>query len=372
MKKKLIFPDYTKSNLNITATLAEFLGATNKNATLPILKEELKKNYKNIVYMIFDGMGTHPLERNFGPNSFLRKHIKQTLVSTFPSATAVATTCLRTNTLPRENGWFGGLIYFDDLNKSVQILRSIDYITKEPVDISHEPLDKRGFFFDDAKTDYNISTVLPPYVETDGKKTDYVFPEFEFKKGITKIQQICKRRGKQFVYYYYHDPDRTMHRCGVTGKESKTLLKEISKSIEWLYNNTKDTLIIVTSDHGHIDLKGHIPVYKDKQIMDLLDAPLYLEDAAVTFRVKKGCKTKFVELFNKKYGKYFELFKTKDLFERGFFGDRGNKGDVLGEYIAVSNYEHKQILLNEKIRINKGGHGSLTEEMEVPLILIGN
>ena len=41
-----IKPDFTRSNLNISATLAEFLGAPNKNATLPILKEELKK-YQN-------------------------------------------------------------------------------------------------------------------------------------------------------------------------------------------------------------------------------------------------------------------------------------------------------------------------------------
>lgn len=372
MKKQFILPDFTKSNLNITATLAEFLGAPNKNATLPILKAELAKGYKNIIYMIIDGMGIHPLMRNFGPNNFLRRNIKQTLVSTFPSATAVATTALRTNTLPLENGWLGGLIYFDDIDKTVQVLRSLDYLTKQPVDISHEPLTPRNFFFDDAHTDYAINTVLPPYVQTNHNKNDYVFPEFEFQKGITKLQQICKRPGKQFIYYYYHDPDRTMHRCGVCGKEAKTLLNEISNSIEWLYKNTKDTLIILTSDHGHIDIKGHIAMYKDKQIMSLLETPLYLEDLAVAFRVKKGCKTQFVELFNKKYGKYLKLFKTKDLINRGFFGNRGDKGDILGDYIACSNYEHRQVLLNEKIHINKGGHGSLTEDMEVPLILIGN
>lgn len=41
--KKLLVPDFCKSIVNISATLAEFLGAPNRNATLPILKKELCK-----------------------------------------------------------------------------------------------------------------------------------------------------------------------------------------------------------------------------------------------------------------------------------------------------------------------------------------
>lgn len=372
MKKKLILPDYTKSNINITATLAEFLGAPNKNATLPLLKAELAKNYKNVVYMIFDGMGIYPLEKTLPQNNLLRTNIKQTLVSTFPSATATATTSLRTNLLPLEHGWLGGLLYFKDLDKTVQTLRSLDYITKQPVDISHEPLEPRDSFFFKGHSDYCINTVLPPYVEIEKQKNNFVFPEDEYRQGITKIQQICKRKEKQFVYFYYHNPDRIMHRFGVKSKESKQLISEISSSVEWLYKNTKNTLIIITADHGHIDLKGWIPLYKDKQIMDMLDAPLYMDDAAITFKVKRGQKTKFAQIFKQKYGKYLELFKTSDLIKQGFFGNRGDKGAILGEFIACSNYEHKQVLLNEKVHKNKGGHSSLTEEMEVPLIMLTN
>ena len=45
--KKFIKPNWSKSNLNISATLAEFLGAPNTNKTLPKLKSELAKGYKN-------------------------------------------------------------------------------------------------------------------------------------------------------------------------------------------------------------------------------------------------------------------------------------------------------------------------------------
>ena len=90
--KNFIIPNWTNSNLNISATLAEFLGAPNKNATLPILKRELDKQYKNVVFICFDGLGINPININLDKNDFLRKNIKQTLVSTFPSTTTNATT----------------------------------------------------------------------------------------------------------------------------------------------------------------------------------------------------------------------------------------------------------------------------------------
>lgn len=48
--KDFIIPNFQQSNLNISATLAEFLGAPNKNATLPVLKAELAKGYKMLYF----------------------------------------------------------------------------------------------------------------------------------------------------------------------------------------------------------------------------------------------------------------------------------------------------------------------------------
>lgn len=71
--KKFNLPNFTHSNLNISATVAEFLGAPNSNATLPAVKAELAKNYKNVVFICFDGMGINPLEKCLDKTDFLRK-----------------------------------------------------------------------------------------------------------------------------------------------------------------------------------------------------------------------------------------------------------------------------------------------------------
>ena len=89
---KFIKPDWENSNLNISATLAEFLGAENKNKTLKILNDELEKGYKNVVFICLDGFGINPININLDENALLRKNIKQVLTSTFPSTTTNATT----------------------------------------------------------------------------------------------------------------------------------------------------------------------------------------------------------------------------------------------------------------------------------------
>ena len=111
--KSFILPDFKHSNLNISATLAEFLGVKSNNATLPILKKALKKEYKNVVFICFDGMGVYPLTQNLEATDYLIRNITDTLVSTFPSTTANATTSLTTDTLPLEHGWSGWSVYFE-------------------------------------------------------------------------------------------------------------------------------------------------------------------------------------------------------------------------------------------------------------------
>lgn len=366
MLKKLIKPDWQNSNLNISATLAEFLNAPNNNATLPILKEELNKGYKNVVFICFDGMGINPIKKNLKRKDFLRKNIVQTLTSTFPSTTTNATTSLITNKLPLEHGWLGWSLHFEEINKNVDIYLHSDSQTSEAVDYIYPLVDNGDCYFDHAKTDYKITAILPIYVQT---KTEKIAFETE-SEMIEKIKEVCSQDGKQFVYAYCPEPDSTMHKFGVKSLEAKEKIKAINESVEKLYNELEDTLIIITADHGQVDIKGYTEFYKDKELNDMLECVPYLDARTPAFIVKKGMEQEFENKFTKKYGKDFKLFKTKDLIEQNYFGERGNYGKILGDYIAVGTYTHKQFISFENMPRFKGHHTSLTEEMFVPLILL--
>ena len=365
--KKLFKPDWCNSNLNISATLAEFLNAPNKNSTLPIIEQELKKNYRNVVFICLDGMGINPIKKNLKRKEILRKNIVQTLTSTFPSTTTNATTSLITNKLPMEHGWFGWSLRFDEIKRNVDIYLHSDSQTREKVDYVYPLFDNGDCYFDNAETDYEIVAVLPEYVKT---KTQNRINVEDDKQLFDSIKNICQKDGKHFVYAYNPEPDATMHDFGVTIKEAKEKINTINKYVKKLYDEVENTLIIITSDHGQVDVKGYTEFYKDKELNDMLESVPFLDARTPAFIVRKGLGQEFETKFKKKYGKDFCLFKTKDLIEQNYFGKIGNYSKLLGDYIAVGTYTHKQFISYENMPRFKGHHTSLTEEMLVPLILL--
>ncbi len=366
---KFIKPNFKKSNLNISSTLAKFLNVNNDKPTLKILEKELNKNYKNVVFMCFDGLGMYPIKKNLDKNNILVKNIVKTLRSTFPSTTTNATTSLYQNKYPLEHGWLGWSLYYKEKDKCVDIYLDKDSKTGEEVDTSELKIDKKEYYFDYANTEYQINSVFPSYVTVNNKENNHVFEdEGEF---FLNISNILKRETKQYIYAYFPDPDSTMHRNGVTSKEAYKVINSIAKQVEKLVNEYKDTLFIITADHGQIDINGYIEIYKDEEIMDLLKIYPYLDSRSPCFIVKDGKHKEFEKKFKEKYSKDFKLYKSSTLIKKGYFG-KGDKSYLLGDYIGIGTYTHKQMLLNESSPRFKGHHTSLTEEMEVPLILIKN
>ncbi len=366
--KKYILPDFERSNLNISATLAEFLGAPNKNATLPVVKEFLDRKYKNVVFICFDGLGVYPLSRNLDQNNFLRRNIKETLLSTFPSTTTNATMSLLSNQLPAEHGWFGWSMYFEEINKNVDIFLNCDSLTGNPVEYEHSPLGKIDYYFDQGNSEYSINTVFPGYVRVAHPERNHAFENID--GFFQALKDICLKPEKQFIYAYYPDPDSTMHDYGVTSPETRGVIETISRKMEALNENTEDTLFIITADHGQVDIEGYVKFYEDETLMDMLEIYPFLEARAPSFFVKEGREKDFEQYFHLKYGTDFELFKSEELINMGYFGTRGDKTELLGDYTAIGTYTHKQALLTPNSTKYKGHHTSLTEEMEVPLILL--
>jgi len=367
--KDFIMPDYTRCILNISATLAEYLGVPNRIPTLSAIEKELSKNYKNIVFICFDGLGIEPITRNLPSDNFLRQNIIETLVSTFPSTTTNATTSLLYNKYPLEHGWFGWSMHFEELNQNIDIFKNKDSSTGKPVEIVSSPLGKFDYYFDIANSDYSINTVFPNYVNINHPERNTVIADID--ELSNAIKAICRKSGKQFVYSYYGEPDYTMHFRGISGQGVREIFESISNAIEDLYNSVEDTLFIITADHGQIDVEGYVEFYKDEVLMDMLEIYPYMEARAPAFLVKEGMTEKFEEHFKRKYREDFVLYPSHELVEKGFFGEFGDKTHLLGDYIAIGTYTHKQaVFLSDQMRF-KGHHTSLTEEMNVPLIMIG-
>ncbi len=367
--KKFIEPDYTRSNLNISATLTEFLGAPNRLPILPSVSAELKRNYKNIVFICFDGLGIHPLEMNLPESDFLRQNITQTLLSTFPSTTTNATKSLLFNKYPLEHGWFGWSMHFKELNTNVDIFLNKDSITKEDILVSKSPLGNFDYYFDMANSDYSVNTVFPPYVVIAHPERNTAINTLE--ELSLAVKSICSREGKQFIYAYLGEPDSTMHFDGVSGTETTLIFKSISDTVKDLYDSLDNTLLIITADHGQVDIEGYVEFYNDRELISMFKVPPYMETRAPAFIVKDGYAEDFEKHFKGHYSDDFVLYRSEELVKKGYFGEWGDKAHLLGDYIAIGTYTHKQALFSPLQTRYKGHHTSLTEEMEVPLIMLG-
>lgn len=362
---RFIKPDFNNNIINISATIAEFLGCPNDKPTLPALSRELAKGYKNVVFVILDGMGVYPVEKNLAEGAFFKKNTIQVLTSVFPSTTTNATTTYLTDKYPMEHGWFGWSLYLEELGRAVDIYPEVDSETGEHIEQGY--MKKRlpvEPYYKNSKL-YATNVVVPEFFDDDYHNR-YVWESVEEIYGY--IAQICKKEGRQFVYTYCTEPDSTMHRYGVTSPEARRVINALNDGFEGLCGECADTLFIISADHGQIDIDGCIELYKDGELLSMLEWQPFLEARATAFKVKPQSRGKFIATFNKKYGTDFELFKTEELIKDNYFGGSGGHAELLGDFIAVGK-TNKIFKLHARGHDFKGHHTSLTEEMEVPLIL---
>jgi hypothetical protein len=259
---------------------------------------------------------------------------------------------------------------YERLNKNIDIFLNRDSYTGEKVEIKESPIGEKNYYFDNANSSYSINTVFPPYVYVKYPDRNHVSNNMD--EFFENIKKICNKDGKQFVYAYFDDPDATMHQNGVSSVEAKEIISKLSQKTEELYSSLGDsTIIIITADHGHIDINGYVELNKDEKLMDMLTIYPYMEARAVAFKVKENKEKEFEDYFNKKYGVDFQLHKSSELIEDNYFGESGDKSSLLGNYIAIGTDTYKQALLTPNYPKFKGHHTSLTDkEMEVPLIIL--
>jgi len=378
--QRLVFPDFKHSIVNLAATMAQFLGKVPQHPILPKLAEKLKPTYKNVVYLVIDGMGARILEKNLPNDSFLRQHQIDTVTSVFPSTTAAATTSLLSGLTPSEHGWFAWSVDFD--GTIVELFPNRNFYT-------HELLPNRNFamqhlpypkIYDQVQTDRAIYTCYP-----DNLSSKIHAPhEIEFRNlrdMFRRLHQVCNETNSKFIYGYYANLDSTMHGYGTTARRSRRLLQKIERGIARLAKKHPDTLLVVTADHGQNDVQGFTYICDDAEIQDCLAHPISLDPRGACFKIKPGKDADFQAAFQK-YENDFTLFASQDLIQKGVFGDFKLHPEYqkhLGDYIAIGGETAKMMVFKRGEeyhghgkRLYHGEHTGLTaDEMAVPVIVIG-
>jgi len=367
----MIFPDFETSILNVSATLAKYLGNESEYKSLPVLETELYKDYKNVVLIVMDAMGQSTIDQHLKPTSFIRKNNRQTITSVFPSTTTCATTTLLNAKSPAEHGWFAWAMNFKEISRTLKLYKNQDYYTNEKLEGENYARKRLGYeyFFSNVKN-HDVYTCMPAEINFKthaDKNVNFTNTKQMFKS----LNDICKKPNAKFVYAYNDVPDMIMHDFGTQSKKIKKFLKMLDAKLEKLNKKNPDTLLVITADHGMIDIAEHVEIYKDKEITNCLEQNLSLEPRAAAFHVKKEMHAKFKSAF-KKYEQDFELFTTKQLIDKGVFGKfTGDKNkEFLGDFIAIAKTD-KALAFKQKDFYKANHTGTSKQEMLVPLIIKG-
>lgn len=359
-------PDYDRSLVNLINSILVFYGAQAKHPTLKELDVHLNQAYKNVVLMVFDGMGVHNLNQLLPHDSFLRRHMVSTISSVFPPTTTAATTSLESGLLPCEHSWLGWSLHFDEINANVNIFPN----TGE----DHLPAHETHM----AKSLIPYVTIYDLINESKQVQTDSVSPfgsieVHQFDAFLSAIRHRCADEGRHFLYTYWFEPDLTMHVKGIESKQTAEWVERIDKAVEMLSHDLDDTLLIITADHGLIDGKNLL-ITDYPEVMDTLKHLPTIEPRALAFHVLEGREQDFEKAFKESLGDYFKLYSKAEAIDAKLFGDGDEHPrfrNFLGDYLAIALNEHSLFKSPEEKAKFKGVHAGATEmEMIVPLIIV--
>ena len=358
--------NYNECLTNLACSIRKYFGLEYHHNTLPYIDEILERDKpKNVIVILFDGMGSRILNRTLDDDAFFIKNELKEITSVFPATTTAATTSIRTGLNPCEHGWLGWNTYIPNIDKVITLFKDYE---KESKEINED--------FLRIKNDVLVSKTITDEINEKGEfysKELFPFGTYPYKDlddMLRIILEESQKPGKKYLYGYDDDPDKSMHVLGPDHSYVQGLIKLRSEKIEELCEILEDSVLIVIADHGHIKI-NHFYLTDYPEIMELLERSTSIEERALSFKIKDGCHQKFMELFIKSFGDYYDLYNKQDIIDSKLFGDGIEIKlfrEAIGDYIAIAKSNYAIVTPGDEILASQHA-GYTDDEIYVPLIV---
>ena len=381
--KNIVLPNYDHCILGTITSILKYYNVETKHKSSEKIDNLLKeREYKNVVFLILDGLGEHILNE-ISSEGILNKNKIDCVTSVYPSTTTAALTTYYSGQPPYETGWIAWSQYFKEYGRALDMFTHNESYMGEPlkeplIDVFKTVVNYETIFEKIEKASPNVKAyeVEPEYAEKRAKRT---IKADNIDELIMNIEELCKEPERKFILAYSDNPDGLLHKYGTTSEEVKIFIKETEQKIEEMVKKfNEDTILIISADHGHKDVEKQYTLLDYPEIQECLIIPASLESRVLAFWVKEEMKELFVERFNKVFKNEFWLMKKEEFLNKYHFLGYGNKhskiDDFIGNYVALSvggSMIRIETFLAEGKPIKKSTHCGLTkEEMEVPVIVM--
>lgn len=315
--KNIVLPNYDHCILGTITSILKYYNVNTKHKSSEKIDKILKeKKYKNVIFLILDGLGEHILNR-ISLDGFLNKNKIDCVTSVYPSTTTAALTTYYSGQPPYETGWIAWSQYFKEYGRALDMFSHNESYLREPlkkplIDVYKTIINYETVFdkIERASPDVKAYEIEPEYAERRAKRS---LKANNLDELIMNIKDLCTMPDKKFILAYSDNPDGLLHKFGTTSEEIKLFIKEVEKKIEEMVKDfDADTILIVSADHGHKDIEKSYSLNDYPEIRECLIMPESLESRALSFWVKEEMKEIFVQRFNKVFKNAFWLMTKKN------------------------------------------------------------
>lgn len=374
-------PDYNHSILNLITSILKYYKVKTNHTSLETLDKQLQTKYKNIVFIILDGMGEHILNK-LSPDGYFKSKQIDCITSVYPSTTTAALTTYYSGKSPYETGWIAWSQYFKEYGRAIDMLKQKESYKGESIENAKinvfETIVKYTTIYEQieqASPNVKAYELMPSYCDKRSKRSIRTDSIDEI---IENIEMLCKNPDEKFILAYSDNPDGLLHKFGTTSNETQEFIQDTENKIKEMCDKlSKDTIVIISADHGHKDIEKAYSILDYPEIQECLILPPSLESRTVAFWVKEDMKNEFEERFKNAFGDEFLLMTKNEFLNKHLlgYGEKHPKiDDFIGNYIAISvasSIIRLETFLADGKPVKKSTHCGLTkEEMEVPVIII--
>ena len=357
------------------------------NLELDSKKKEVLDKYINpkdkILFVLVDGLGYYKV-KDLSDNSVLKNNLKASVSTVNPTSTACVLSSIASAKYPSEHGILGWWQYLRNKDISYCPLPFVE--RKTGINLKEKGIDTKDVFefnstLNELNTTVNIS--MPrEIISSDFSKmfsgiNSNTHGFYSIKEAFLNMSKKIKKNNSSFNYLYIDGLDETSHMYGTKSVEVQNIINEIEEGVKNLKKENEDLTIIVTADHGQVDMVNMMYLNQNNDYTKFFYALPCIDTRMISFFVKEDCKKDFEDTFMKEFGQDVILLTKEEVDKFKLFGNESlskNTLDSLGEYIAivVNNKFMVCDTINLEDKINtKGNHSGLTkEETTIPLVVV--
>ena len=412
----MLNPQFIKPKYNercfadIPATVKYLLGKTDSPPPLTAFPAEFLRRYDTVILLFVDAFGWSFFDRHRTEYPFLRRFAENApgaalkLTAQFPSTTAAHVTAIHTGLPPAQSGVFEWQYYEPKLDAIIAPLLFSFYGTKERDTLLPTGIDPRTIL--PAQTIYfdlnemGVESHIFQYrAYTPSTYSDVVFrgakthPYGTFSESLVNMRTLIEHAtAPSYFFMYFPQIDSVCHEYGPDSPQVAAEIDTFFIALERLFaapldGKLKNTLLMVTADHGQMAVNPETTVYLNRDPRfagierfirrnggnELLVPAGSPRD--MFLYIKEEMLDEAREFLQKGLSGAADVAKTADLIAAGYFGAMPPSRTFMARVgnLVILPYENQTVWWYEKDRFEmkfRGHHGGLSpQEMEIPLLL---